>query len=304
MKLIVDTDAGHDDALAMLMLMSHCPEDILCFCGVAGNSTIENVARNIVAIQKLAQHENIPVHTGMPGPLECDLVVAKVHGKSGLDGLDMSGIEYDLDYNAPQRIVDLAHEYEGELIVLTLGPLSNVARALQIDSSIENKIKSIVMMGGAINVCGNQNRTAEFNIFVDPHAADIVFKSKIPKVLIPLDPCNDIIIPISVFDQLDGHRFNVQIKSLMEHFISGIVSEIGVKGALVYDALAAYYLIAPDAYTLEAMDVVIETKGEHTLGMAVAEKRLVANINQNVNVVSSIDGERFIKDMISLLLKL
>lgn len=123
-------------------------------------------------------------------------------------------------------------------------------------------------------------------------------------MLIPLDPCNDIIVPISVFDQLDGHRFNMQIKSLMEHFISGIVSEIGVKGALVYDALAAYYLIAPDAYTLEAMDVVIETRGEHTLGMTVAEKRLAANINQNVNVVSSIDGQRFIKDMIGLLLKL
>ncbi len=304
MTIIIDTDAGHDDALAMLMTMANAPKDILCFTGVSGNAAIENVARNIRAVQKMAGYENIPMHTGAPAPLKYDLVTANCHGESGLDGLDMSSVEFELDGIAPEKIIELAHKYSGEVVILTLGPLSNVARALQIDPTIESKIKQIVMMGGAIDVAGNQNRVAEFNIFVDPHAADIVFQSSIPKVLVPLDPCNDILIPLSGFDDLKGHRLYDNIHSLMQHFISGIEDEIGVRGALVYDALAAYYLINSEAYKLEVMDVIIETEGIHTRGMTIAEKRGNAKRNNNVQVVTSIDSDMFNKDMIRLLSKL
>lgn len=301
MTIIIDTDAGHDDMLAMLMMMAHAPQDILCFTGVAGNATIDKVARNITAVQRMARHENIPMHTGDPRPLKYDLVTANCHGESGLDGLDTSDIQFELDGLAPEKIVELAHKHAGELVILTLGPLSNVARALQIDPSIESKIKEVVIMGGAINVPGNQNRVAEFNIFVDPHAADIVFQSSAPKVLVPLDPCNDILIPLDGFDELKGHRLYDNIHSLMQHFISGIADEIGVQGALVYDALAAYYLINPDAYALEPMDVVIEAEGKYTRGMTIAEKRGNAKCNNNVQVVTSINKDMFIEDMIRLL---
>ena len=301
MVLIVDTDAGHDDALAMLMLMAFRPDDILCFTAVAGNAVMENVARNISAIKSLAGYPNIPVHTGGDSPLVLELVTAKVHGTSGLDGIDMSEISFDMDGKAPQRIVELAHQYAGELEILTLGPLTNIARALQIDSTISTKIKRIIMMGGAIDVSGNQNRTGEFNICVDPHAADIVFKSSIPKILVPLDPCDEIVIPLHVFEELKGCRIYSQIHSLMEHFIGGINLEIGANGALVYDALAAYYLIKPEAYEVKRMDVVVETKGEHTIGMTVAEKRLVAKKDFNMDVVTGIDSDMFISDMIKLL---
>jgi len=301
MPIIIDTDAGHDDALAMLMMMAHAPQDILCFTGVAGNAVIENVARNIRAVQKMAGHEIIPMHTGDPKPLKCDLVTANCHGESGLDGLDMSDIQFELNGLAPEKIVELAHIHAGELVILTLGPLTNVARALQIDPTIEGKIKQIVIMGGAINVEGNQNRVAEFNIFVDPHAADIIFQSPVPKVLVPLDPCNDILIPLDGFDDLRGHCLYDNIHSLMQHFISGIADEIGVQGALVYDALAAYYLINPDAYTLEPMDVVIEVEGTHTRGMTIAEKRGKAKRDNNVHVVTAIDGDMFKRDMLKLL---
>ena len=113
------------------------------------------------------------------------------------------------------------------------------------DPTIENKIKEVIIMGGAIDVEGNQNRVAEFNIFVDPHAADIVFQSSVPKILVPLDPCNDIIIPIDEFDRLKGHRMYDDIRSLMQHFISGIELEIGVQGALVYDALGGLLFDCP-----------------------------------------------------------
>jgi inosine-uridine nucleoside N-ribohydrolase len=301
MTIIIDTDAGHDDMLAMLMMIAHCPDDILCLTGVAGNATIDKVARNITAVQHMARHDHIPMHTGSPEPLKKPLVTANCHGESGLDGLDMSNIQYNQDGLAPEKIVELAYKHKDSLVILTLGPLTNVARALEIDPTIESKIKQIVIMGGAINVPGNQNRTAEFNIFVDPDAADIVFRSPIPKVLVPLDPCNDIIIPIDTFEQLKGHRLHDNMVSLMQHFISGIELEIGVKGALVYDALAAYYLIVPDAFTLEAMDVVIETEGKHTRGMTVAEKRENATKNNNIQVATSIDADRFIEDMIRLL---
>ncbi len=110
----------------------------------------------------MAGYTNIPMHTGNPSPLKCDLVTANCHGESGLDGLDMSDVTFKLDGIAPEKIVELAHGNSGKLTILTLGPLSNVARALQMDPTIENKIKEVIIMGGAIDVEGNQNRVAEF----------------------------------------------------------------------------------------------------------------------------------------------
>ena len=142
---------------------------------------------------------------------------------------------------------------------------------------------------------------AEFNFFVDPEAADIVFETKVPKILVPLDECNQVVLQVNDFQKVQSKNLKSILIPMMEHFITGLTSDEGTAGILVYDALAAYYLLNPNAFTLQSMDVVIETQGEHTFGMSVAEKRSHKVENTNVEVVIEIDKKSFRQDFFKIL---
>jgi inosine-uridine nucleoside N-ribohydrolase len=302
-KLIIDTDPGHDDVLALLLLIKSGLFDIKAITTVAGNSTIENVTKNAAYTLDLVRRRDIPLFSGQPKPLKRDLLLAVVHGDSGLDGVDTSKTNFTLTGNASQRITELIKKNPNEITLIALGPLTNIARSFEQNPHLPSLLKQIVIMGGAINVQGNKNRVGEFNMVVDPEAADIVFRAYVPKVLVPIDVCNDFPIPLENFQELQGSSLYVQIMSMMQKFIEGIEKDEGTKGALVYDAIAAYYLLNPDAFTLELMDIVIETKGEHTFGMTVAEKRKNKSVNPNLEVVIRMDKTAFIKDFFSTLIK-
>jgi inosine-uridine nucleoside N-ribohydrolase len=299
-KLIIDTDPGHDDALAILMTLLSDQFDVLAITTVAGNTTIEKVTRNAQAILDLIDFD-IPVLSGIDKPLKRELVTAVVHGESGLAGFDTTATDFILTKNAPQKMIDLVNADPGEVTILALGPLTNVARAIQGDSDFAQNIKQLVMMGGAIDVPGNKNRVAEFNFFVDPEAADIVFRSNIPKMLVPLDACNKVVLQVEDFQKVENKNLKSILIPMMEHFIAGLTSDEGTTGILVYDALAAYYLLNAKAFTLKAMDVVIETKGEHTFGMSIAERRPHKVEKTNVEVVVGIDEQQFRQDFFNIL---
>lgn len=300
-KIIIDTDPGHDDALALMLLLKANLFDVLGITTVAGNSSIENVTRNAAFILDLLKRKDIPLYSGLAKPLKRELVQAVVHGPSGLDGVDTRKTKYKLTGNAEEKIRELVSKNPHKITILTLGPLSNMARAFLKEPKLPQLIKRMVIMGGAINVCGNKNRVAEFNIFVDPEAADIVFQAKVPKVLIPLDVCNKIILSIADFKKLKGSFLYQPLIKMMRQFIKNIEEDEDTKGALVYDAIVAHYLINPKAFKLQSMDIVIETKGEYTAGMTVVEKRLASRKNFNVQVVVKLDKERFVKDLIKIL---
>ncbi len=299
-KLIIDTDPGHDDALAILMTLLSDQFDVLAITTVAGNATIKKVTRNAQAILDLIG-SHAPVFSGIDKPLKRKLVTAVVHGESGLAGFDTTNTDYKVTKNAPEKIVELVKANPGEVTILALGPLSNIARAIQLDSQFSSKVKQLVIMGGAIDVPGNKNRVAEFNFFVDPEAANLVFKSKIPKVLVPLDACNEIVLQVEDFQKVENDNLKSILIPMMEHFIAGLTSDEGTTGILVYDALAAYYLLNPNAFTLKSMNVVIETQGQHTFGMSVAEKRPHKVENTNVEVVVGIDDQQFRRDFFKTL---
>lgn len=301
-KIIIDTDAGHDDVLAMMLLIKSKRFDIMGITTIIGNSTIQNVTRNAAFTLTLLKRRDIPIFSGCTKPLKRKLVTAVVHGKSGLDGVDTSKASFKLTKNAHKKIIQLVRSYPHQITLIALGPLTNIARAFLADPKLPLLIKKLVIMGGAINVCGNKNRVAEFNMFVDPEAADIVFKSKVKKVLVPLDPCNEIILYQSDFEKLRTSSLYLPIRSMMRHFIKGIEKFEGVKGALVYDVIAAYYLLNPSAFLCKPMDIVIETKGKHTFGMTVAEKRKAENYNFNINVVVKLDRAKFVNDFIKILI--
>jgi len=300
-KIIIDTDPGHDDVLAMMLLVKSKRADIMSITTVAGNSTIQNVTRNAAFTLGLLKKRDISIFSGKARPLKRKLIAAVVHGKSGLDGADTSRTKFELTGDAHRKIIELVRENPYQVTILTLGPLSNIARAFMADPELPSLVKKIIIMGGAINVCGNKNRVAEFNMSVDPEAADVVFKSSVKKIVIPIDICNDIPLFLSDFNKLEGSKLHKPIMSMMKHFISGIKKYEGTKGALVYDVVAAYYLLNPKAFTIEPMDVVIETKGEYTFGMTVAEKRISVKKNINAYVGLQLNRKNFVEDFIKIL---
>lgn len=300
-KLIIDTDAGHDDVLAMMLVIKSKRFNIMSITTVAGNSTIENATRNTTFTLDLLHKRNISIFSGASKPLKRKLKKAVVHGDSGLDGADTSETIYGLTNNAHVQIIKIVKANPHQVTLLTLGPLTNIAKAFNVAPDLPGLIKEIVITGGTLNGIGTNSRVAEFNMFVDPEAADIVFRANVEKILIPFDAGNMIVLMEKDFDRLKGTELYKPIRKMLKPFILGLKYEEGVEGVLLPDPLAAYYLLNPRAYTLEPMDVVIETKGQHTSGMTVIEKRLHKPRNSNVFVAQSINEAVFIKDFFEIL---
>ena len=299
MSVIIDTDPGHDDALAIILLEKSGVADIKAVTTVAGNSTIQNVTNNARYILDLLGVPT-PLFSGSSKPIKRKLIQAVVHGKSGLDGAEIKKRE-KLTGDAVEKIISIIRENPGKISIVAIGPETNVAKAFIRDPKLPSLIKQVVIMGGAVDVPGNKNRVAEFNIFVDPEAADIVFRAAVKKVLIPLDVCNDIILRKTDFEKLRKTPLTESVLRMMDKYIYGLSVNEKVRGALMYDPLAAYYLINPSAYELQLMDIKIETSGEITRGMTVVERRTWAQKNPNVLVATKIDGKAFKKDFLKIL---
>lgn len=297
--IIIDTDPGHDDALAIILLEKSELFDIKAVTTVAGNSTIENVTNNARYILNLISSKS-PLYSGSRKPLKKTLIQAEVHGESGLDGITV-GTSEKADNKAVAKIISLVRENQNQISIVVIGPQTNIAKAFTQDPELPTFIKQLVIMGGAINVPGNKNRVAEFNIFVDPEAAEIVFNAPVRKVLVPLDVCNNIVLNLSDFEKLENTKIYRPIMSMMEKYIEGIEKMENVKGALMYDPLAAYYLINPKAYTLQSMDIKIETNGNITRGMTVADRRNWGSKVPNVEVATQIDKKMFVGDFLQIL---
>jgi len=298
-NIIIDTDPGHDDVLAIMLLVKSNLFKIRGITTVAGNSDIQNVTNNAKFVIELLQ-KDIPLYSGSRKPLKRKLVKAVVHGKNGLAGIKEIKKE-SLNNLAVEKIIEVVRNNPNKISLVILGPETNIAKAFLKDKELPNLIKEIIVMGGALNVPGNKSRVAEFNIFVDPEAAEIVFNSKVKKVIVPLDVCNDIYFKLKDFNKLKGTKLYKPLSLMMKEFLKGITKDEGVERILVYDALAAYYLINPKAFLLEKADVRIETKGKFTSGMTVIEARKKAKKDFNVYIVKKIDRKKFLKDFIDIL---
>ncbi len=297
--LIIDTDPGHDDAFAIMLIEASNQFEIVAITTVAGNASIQCVTNNARFLLDLMQVD-YPLHSGAGKPLRQELVVADVHGEGGLGGTTVTKVE-PLSDDAVSVIVRLVRDNPNQVSILALGPLTNIAQAFQRDPELPILIDQIVIMGGAIEVPGNKNRTAEFNFFVDPDAASIVFDSMAKKVLIPLDVCNSIVLTEEDFSVLQDTTVYPVISSMLREYIKGIKQYEKFDGALMYDVLAAYALMKPTAYQSKNMDVRIETEGHYTRGMSVAERRSWGSETENCTVVTFIDKGDFSETFFSLL---
>lgn len=298
-KIIIDTDPGHDDALAIILLEKAKLFDICAISTVAGNSTVQNTTNNARYILDLLD-SHTPLFSGAASPSNRELIQANVHRENGLGGIIPKKQE-TLSGNASDKIIEIVKKNPNQITILALAPLTNLARAFQKNPSIIPLIQEIVIMGGGITVPGNITRVAEFNIFVDPDAADMVFRSKIQKTLIPLDTCNHVFLSLEDFNPLKEVSFYKEIQTMIRRYIKNIQSFKKIKGALMYDPVAAYYLINPEVFKIETMDVQVETEGELTRGMTVADRRAWSNKHPNINVAMFVDRKKFVRDFLKIL---
>ncbi len=298
-KIIIDTDPGQDDAVAILLALSSPEElDVLGVTCVAGNVPLDLTTKNARIICELAGKPNTLVFAGCDRPLGRDLVTAEhVHGKTGLDGPDLPDPEMPLqDQHAVDFIIDtLRAEPSGTVTLCPLGPLTNVATAFQKAPDIVQRVQQIVLMGGAYFEVGNITPTAEFNIYVDPQAAEIMFKSGVDIVVLPLDVTHKALVTAPRNDAFRALStpVGIAVAQMTDFFERFDKEKYGSAGAPLHDPCVTAYLLRPDLFTGRRVNVEIETTSELTMGMTVADWWGVTDRPKNALFIGDLDADGF-----------
>lgn len=298
-KIIIDTDPGQDDAVAILLALAS-PEDlnVLALTCVAGNVPLDLTSKNARIVCELAGKTDVPIYAGCDRPLGRDLVTAEhVHGKTGLDGPDLPDPTMPLaEGHAVDFIIQTLRDHPAKTITLCpLGPLTNIATALQKAPDIAGKVQEIVLMGGGYFEGGNITPTAEFNIYVDPQAADIVFKSGIPIVVMPLDVTHKALVTQPRNDAFRALNTpaGIAVAQMTDFFERFDKEKYGSAGAPLHDPCVTAYLINPDLFTGRHINVEIETQSELTMGMTVADWWRVTDRAPNATFMGDMDADGF-----------
>jgi purine nucleosidase len=297
-RIIIDTDPGQDDALAILLALASPELEVLGITAVAGNVPLALTETNARKICELAGKPETRVFAGAVRPLVRALVTAEeVHGKTGLDGPDLPQPKMPLEkQHAVDFIIEtLLSEPSGTVTLCALGPLTNVALALIREPNIASRIKQIVLMGGGFFEGGNVTPTAEFNIYVDPHAADVVFRSGISIVAMPLDVTHKALTTskrIAAFRKL-GTRVGVATAEMLEFFERFDEQKYGSDGGPLHDPCVIAYLLKPELFKGRHCNVTVETASELTMGMTVIDWWGVTKRPKNATVMRDIDHDGF-----------
>ena len=298
-KIIIDTDPGQDDAVAILLALASPDEiEVLGITAVAGNVPLSLTERNARIVCELAGRPDIAVYAGCDRPLRRKLVTAEhVHGKTGLDGPELPEPKIKLqEKHGVDFIIDTILQEPGNSVSLCpLGPLTNIASAILKQPKIVSRIKQIVLMGGAYFEVGNITPTAEFNIFVDPDAAKIVFEAGIDMVVMPLDVTHKALVTgerNEAFRQLKS-PVGVAVAEMTDFFERFDKEKYGSLGAPLHDPCVTAYLINPKIFSGKKINVEIETKSKLTLGMTVADWWGVTDRKKNTFFVGDLDSEKF-----------
>ena len=297
-KIIIDTDPGQDDAVAILLALASPEIEVLGLTCVAGNVPLALTAKNAWIICELAGRPDLPVYAGCDRPLKRDLVTAEhVHGKTGLDGIALPDPTMPLaEGHAVDFLIEtLRREPAGSVTLCPIGPLTNIATALHRAPEIAGRIRQIVLMGGAYFQVGNITPAAEFNIYVDPEAADIVFRSGIPLVVMPLDVTHKALTTrprIEAFRAL-GTRVGEAVASWTDFFERFDMEKYGSEGAPLHDPCTIAWLLRPDLFAGREINVEIELHGQYTAGMTVADWWRVTKRAPNALFIRDVDADGF-----------
>jgi purine nucleosidase len=274
-KIILDTDPGTDDAMALMLALNSPELDVRAITVVPGNVTAAQGLENALRMVSLANRCDIPVAGGAQHPLFQKLITAEFwHGKNGLANIELPPSKCKVDARfGPDLIIELIHASPHEITLVPVGPLTNIALAVEKDPSIVPLVKEVILMGGSIKG-GNVNASAEANIYNDPEAAQIVFQAGWPLTMVGLDVGDKTLFTRKHLEQLG------QTHGPVNDFIYGVTKflvelaeKYGDTGSPMYDPLAVGVAIDAALVTAPAMHVDVETRGEFTRGETVANRR-------------------------------
>ena len=297
-KLIIDTDPGQDDAVAILLALASPEIDLLGITTVAGNVPLALTEVNARKICDLAGRQDVPVFAGADRPLQRTLVTAEhVHGRTGLDGPELPDPVTPLqDGHAVDFIVNtLRTAPAGSVTIAPVGPLTNIALALRQAPDIAPRIKQIVMMGGGYFEGGNITPAAEFNIYVDPEAAAEVFAAGIPITMMPLDVTHKALTTTARTDAIraTGTRTAIAVAEMLVFFERFDEEKYGSDGGPLHDPCTVAWMLRPEMFSGRHCNVEIETKSELTMGMTVIDWWQVSGRPHNAFVLGDIDADAF-----------
>lgn len=298
LPIILDCDPGHDDAIAMVLALASPELDVKAITASAGNQTPDKTLRNVLRMLTLLGRQDIPVAGGARKPLMRELIIAdNVHGESGLDGPALPEPDFaPQNVTAVELMAKTLRESPQPVTIVATGPQTNVALLLNSHPELHDKIARIVLMGGAM-VLGNWQPAAEFNIYVDPEAAEIVFQSGIPVVMAGLDVTHRAQIhglDIERFRQV-GNPVATIVAELLDFFMEYHKdAKWGFTGAPLHDPCTIAWLLKPELFTSVERWVGVETQGKYTQGMTVVDYYFLTGKQPNTTVLLDIDRERFV----------
>ena len=296
--IIIDCDPGHDDAVALLLAFASPGElDVLGVTVVAGNVPLAHTQVNARRVCELAGRADVGVYAGCAAPLERPLVTAEeVHGETGLDGSGLGEPAMALaDAHAVDFIVEtLLAAPDGAVTLAPTGPLTNLATAMIREPRIVPRIGEIVLMGGAAGP-GNVTPAAEFNIYVDPHAADVVFASGAAITMLGLDVTNQALATPRRLDAIRalGNAASRAVAGMLEFYNRHHARRHGREGGPLHDPCVIAYLLRPDLFTGRRADVRVETADGPDLGRTVVEWADGSGAAANATVIEGIDADGF-----------
>lgn len=298
-KLIILTDPGQDQAAAILMVLG-VPQafEVLGLVATAGNIDLGHTVKNCLKVLELAGRADIPVYAGCPKPIARQLVTAEhVHGRTGLDGPDLPepttapATGHGVDF-----IVDTLRQTEpGTVTICSLSPLTNLAMALVKAPDIAPRIGEIVAMAGAYFEVGNITPSAEFNVYVDPEAARVVLDAGIPTTLLPLDVTHQMLSTRSRLEAMRGldNHCGIATAEMLEFSETFDLDKYGWNGAPLHGPCVPAFMLAPGIFSGRQINVSVETRGQLTEGMTVADWWGIAGLPKNAFWVRHGDADRY-----------
>ncbi len=298
LPIILDCDPGHDDAIALVLALASPELELKAVTSSAGNQTPDKTLRNVLRMLTLLKRGDIPVAGGAIKPLMRDLIIAdNVHGESGLDGPALPEPDFaPQDCTAVELMANVLRESTEPVTLVSTGPQTNVALLLNGHPELHAKIARIVIMGGAMGL-GNWTPAAEFNIFVDPEAAEIVFQSGIPVVMAGLDVTHQAQIMAEDIERFRriGNPVATTVAELLDFFMEYHKTEKwGFQGAPLHDPCTIAWLLKPEIFNTAKRWVGVETQGKYTQGMTVVDYYFLSGNTPNTDIMLDIDRQAFV----------
>lgn len=308
-KLIIDCDPGQDDAINLFLALPPTDAyDILGITTVAGNVGVDKTTRNARLLCELVGRTDIPIYAGCDAPLKLPLCTAEeVHGREGLEGIDITEPDMQAQtQNAVEFIVETLRAAEdGSITLVPTGPLTNIAKVFEQAPDTISKVKEVVLMGGAMREGGNITPSAEFNIYVDPHAAKIVFDSGCKLVVFGLDVTYQVLTSSDVLERIKaiGNPVATTAYNMLMLYNRFEEEKYGTDGGPLHDPCTMAYILKPDLFKFKSCNIRVEADSDLTRGHTAVDFWHATDLPQNCLWAYNVDRNGFFDLLITQLEK-